>query len=230
MNRDSIIAQLYTGKNFTDVIAKMDPPHLREDLKQEVIMIVCGWDADKIIKLHSEGVLDFYVARVIINQIQSSTSPFYKMYRQPFYELDSNRPGRAVFENGEVNGEMMNAAFKDKVIKREGHHLCTDGIDEDTADRMTKEGLEDVAMAIVEDWCNSKDNSLHYRGNLIKLYMKLCNYRAIQKETGIPFISCFKNIKQSIEMLREMVLNKPVFSKDELRQIQNETPKLKLDL
>jgi hypothetical protein len=216
MTRDVIIANLYESKNFNDAVNKVcDQPHWRDDLKAEVALIICQWENEKVIRLHADGVLEFYVVRVLMNQIQSNTSPFYRKYRQTHH---------AVFNE---EGKSPDDQYQPKTA-RINKELCEEDVD--TADRQTKEGLEDVAMAIVEAWSNSVDNSLHYRGNLIKLYMKLGNYRAIQKETGIPFISCFKNIKQSIEMLREMVLNKPVFTKDELRQIQNNTPKLNIKL
>jgi hypothetical protein len=224
--RDSIIANLYTGKNFTDCISKMEPEHLRDDLMQEVIEIVCSWPDDKIIKLHTDGVLEFYVARVIINQIQSNTSPFYKKYRQVHHTFNSRNEGRKEYydaNNDEVTSAYLIAATK---LDEQLNHQDTDNFD----DRQTHEALQDVAMGVVESWAESKDNSLHYRGNLIKLYMQVGTYRAMEKKTGIPFISCYKNIQQSIEMLRGMVLNKAVISRDELRTIQNDVPKIKIKL
>lgn len=90
MTRNQIIEKLFTGKNFNDCIQRMEPAHLRDDLKMEVIAIVCEWPDEKIIGLEERKELDFFVVRVIINQIQSSTSPFYKKFRQPVIELDIN--------------------------------------------------------------------------------------------------------------------------------------------
>jgi hypothetical protein len=228
MNRDAIISTLYTGKNFNDCLSKMEPAHLRDDLKAEVMLIICEWPDEKVIKLHTDGVLEFYVARVIINQVQSNTSPFYKKYRQISMELNKDTPGAHVFEYGEVNGEIMNNAFRDRQSKRVSA-MNAGNDDTDLEDRLTKEGLESVAMGIVEEWANSKDNSLHYRGNLIKLYMEVKTFRAMEQRTGIPFISCYKNIQQSIGMLKGMVMNRSVWSKEELRKIAS-GPKIKINL
>jgi hypothetical protein len=209
MTRDAIIATLYESKNFNDAVSKVcDQPHWRDDLKAEVALIICEWDNEKVIKLHTDGVLEFYVVRVLMNQIQSSTSPFYKKYRQIKEALCDDGEDRFGFHKIEI--------VKDA--------------EEDYDDRQTFEALQDVAMSIVESWAESKDNSLHYRGNLIKLYMKLGTYRALEKETGIPYISCYKNIKQSIQMIKCMVTNKPIFTRDEMKRIQEDTPKINIKL
>lgn len=97
MTRNQIIENLFTGKNFCDCIAKMEPRHLQDDLKMEVISIVCEWPDEKILGLYERRELDFYVARVIINQIKSNTSPFAKKYRREFVELNPSRLYDAVY-------------------------------------------------------------------------------------------------------------------------------------
>ena len=190
MTRDSIISKLYQGRNFLDCINKMEPAHLRDDLKQEVITVVCGWDDDKIKKLHHDGALEFYVVRVILNHIQSKTSPFYKKYRMTHDEYDPHAPKMQVAD------------------------AC------DTADRQIREDLEDLALEHI-------DSLYWYDAELLRMYMRLGNFRAIQKETGIPFISCYKNIQKSIAILRARVVPsqpEPVFTREELRQIQTPNP------
>lgn len=81
MTRTLIIEQLFTGKNFNDCISKMEPEHLRDDLKMEVIAAVCEWPEDKVTALHWEGKLEFYVVRVIINMLSNKYSPFFKKFR-----------------------------------------------------------------------------------------------------------------------------------------------------
>lgn len=184
LTKNKIIEDLYTGKNFCDCISKMEPEHLRDDLKQEVIAVVCGWDDEKILKLHQDKVLEFYVVRVILNQIQSKSSPFHKKYRA-------------------THKELADIEVKDQ--------SCSTALSE----RETKEALEDFALAEID--------KLHwYRSGLIKLFLQVGNYRAMEKEVGIPFSSCYKNIQQSITLLRSKVFdgeNKPLFSKEELKKI-----------
>lgn len=86
--RNKIIADLFTSKDFNDCIKKMQPVELQDDLKAEVALILCEKSDDYIISLHNSGpmALKYYTVRIILNLIQSNTSPFYKKYRQPLVE------------------------------------------------------------------------------------------------------------------------------------------------
>lgn len=61
---------------------------MRDDLKAEVILIVCEMDAEKVIGLHQRKELEFYVVRIILNLVQSNTSPFVKKYRKANTEIE----------------------------------------------------------------------------------------------------------------------------------------------
>lgn len=87
MTRNEIISNLFTGKNFCDCIKKMEPQHLQDDLKQEVILIICELKDEVLFDLHLNKKLEFFTVRVILNQIKSVTSKFYKQYRGVVIEL-----------------------------------------------------------------------------------------------------------------------------------------------
>ena len=186
MTKNQIIEKLYLSKNFNDCIKKMEPVYLQDDLKSEVIAIVCDWTEEKIVDLHTKNQLEFYVVRVIINQIKSKTSPFYTKYRKSFAELTGEEP-----------------------------HDCTD-----LKERELKELTEDIAIKDI-------DNLYWYDAEILRLYLELGTYRAIQEKTGIPFISCYVNIKKSLKTLKRKStekVSKPLFSKTELSFIQNNKP------
>jgi hypothetical protein len=67
------------------------------------------------------------------------------------------------------------------------------------------------------------DSLYWYDAEMIRLYLKLGSFRAIQEYTDIPFISCYKNIKKSLATLKKKAIEKavPLFSKEELLFIQN---------
>lgn len=165
MTRSQIIEQLFLSKNFNDCINKMDPDYLREDLKQEIILIVCEWDDDKIINLHNRGELEFFVVRVIINQIKSNTSPFAKKYRT-------------------FNEQLPDNDIMDDCAEIENQQL--------------QELKESFAVAEL-------DKLPWYNKGLIQLYLKHGNYRAIEKLTGIPFVSCYKTIKKSLNSIKQKI-------------------------
>jgi hypothetical protein len=183
LTKNEIITNLYNSKNFNDCIHKMEPVHLQDDLKAEVISIVCEWPENKVVQLHQDKALEFYVVRVILNQVKSKTSPFVRKYRSTStIEITQDLP-------------------------------C---IQEDCKEREVREEVERLAI-------NEIDSLYWYDAEMIRLYLKLGSFRAIQEYTDIPFISCYKNIKKSLATLKKKAIEKavPLFSKEELLFIQN---------
>lgn len=92
MNRQSILAEFYTSNEFTKALNKFQPASLRDDLKQEVIVILCELTDEKLIGLYNRKELVFYAVRIMLNMINSTkiNQPFYKKYRQTFVELPAN--------------------------------------------------------------------------------------------------------------------------------------------
>lgn len=188
-SKNQIIEALFNGKNFTECISRMEPEHLRDDLRQEVILKICEQSEDKIIGLHQRGELEFYTVRIILNESRNKNNGFARKYLSKTVELSG----------AEVSD------------------------DSDFEQRMIREELEDYAISEIE--------SLYwYDSELLKMYMNLGTFRAIQELTGIPHVSCFKTIKKAMATLKRRATveiaarPKPVFSKRELSQIAgNET-------
>jgi hypothetical protein len=194
----------------------MEPVHLQEDLKQDVICIVCEWPDEKVIKLHRDNALEFYVVRVILNQVKSNTSDFTKKYRQQLVEINesytdfySNTSDRETRKGEGANKSIQNM-YDRKYTKLHDFEL------EDQRLREFREKLEDLTL--------NEINSLYwYDAEMIRLYLKLGSFRAIQDNTGIPFISCYKNIQKSLLILKSKAdgHSKQLFSKQERSFIQN---------
>ena len=87
MTRNQIIADLFTSKDFNSCIKKMKPESLQDELKAEVALILCEKPEEVIIELWELGKLKFYTVRIILNLMQSSSSPFYKKFRVSNVEL-----------------------------------------------------------------------------------------------------------------------------------------------
>ncbi len=164
MTRQQIIHDLFTGKNFTDCIGKMEPQHLQDDLKQEVILIVCEMPEEKIIGLHSRNELEFFVARIIITQVRGNRTPFSKKYLQRNEELTS-------------------------------HEVADNDIDEH---REFREMMEGVALGELK----ALEKTHWYEYGLIQLYMKHRSFRAIERETGISYVSVYKSIRKALVNIR----------------------------
>lgn len=53
-----------------------------QDIVQEVYLILLEYDDEKIADLWENGEMRFFLARIISNQLNSVTSPFYTKYRK----------------------------------------------------------------------------------------------------------------------------------------------------
>jgi hypothetical protein len=65
----------------------------------------------------------------------------------------------------------------------------------DIKERLHKENLEDKAIGGI-------DNLYWYNQELVRLYLKHGNYRAVQEVTGIPFPSIYKAIQKSLKEIK----------------------------
>jgi len=96
----------------------MEPEHLREDLKQEVILIICELPEAKIIDLNSRKELEYYAVRVILNQINSNTSPFAREYKN---NIGAGLAGSEIIEDDsepeEIKCREEKEKLEDKVLR-----------------------------------------------------------------------------------------------------------------
>ena len=79
--RTQIITDIYNSKELKEVISKMNPSHLRDELLSEVMLVVCQLDESRLYKMHEEGYLKYYVIRTILNMVRSNDSQFHSKFR-----------------------------------------------------------------------------------------------------------------------------------------------------
>ena len=63
-------------------IAKKPVTGTLEDLCQMVYLILLEYDEGKIVDLWENGQINFFLARILLNQYRSTNSPFYKLFRK----------------------------------------------------------------------------------------------------------------------------------------------------
>lgn len=88
MGRNEIIADLYTDKDIDTAIGKMNPPELREDLRQEMFLVLCELSEDRLFTMYEGGYLKFFLVRTMLNMIKSDRSTFHKRFRAVFTEFN----------------------------------------------------------------------------------------------------------------------------------------------
>jgi len=85
--RDEILRLMYADPDISEAIGKMDPPDLRDDLRQEIFLVLAEMDEALLIQRFNEGWLRYYIVRTMLNMIKSDRSTFFNRFRRGFEEL-----------------------------------------------------------------------------------------------------------------------------------------------
>ena len=85
VTRMEIVNTLALQKRVEAMVENICHHELTPDLKdlcQMVYLILLEYDEDKIVDLWEHNEINFFIARIIINQFRSSNSPFHTLYRK----------------------------------------------------------------------------------------------------------------------------------------------------
>lgn len=85
MTRRQIVNELARNKVVEVMvcnIARADINADLQDLAQMVYLILLEYEEDKILDLYENDQIRYFIARIIMNQYKSSTSPFYKLFKE----------------------------------------------------------------------------------------------------------------------------------------------------
>jgi hypothetical protein len=88
-NRDCIITEIFHSSELKQVINKMNPAHLRDELLSEVMLVICQLPEERLIQMYEDGYLKYYVVRTILNMMQSDKSSFFFKFRNSPVEFNN---------------------------------------------------------------------------------------------------------------------------------------------
>lgn len=162
MTKHEIISNLYESKPFNDYVNRMEPAHLRQDLKQESILLLLELPDDRVQSINASGGLLYYSFRVILNLVKNNRCRFHRLYLTPTTDAIPE------IQYHELNG------------------------------RVVREMKEDEALA--------KISGLYwYDREIVRLYLKLGSYAAIEKETRIPQKACCRTVTKAVKQIRDAI-------------------------
>jgi len=90
MKKDTIITQMYQDKDINQAIRKMQPVELQDDLRQEIFLVLCEMDSERLCGMWSSGYLKYFIVRTMLNMAKSDRSTFFNMFRKSFGEYCDN--------------------------------------------------------------------------------------------------------------------------------------------
>lgn len=85
MNKVEIVGRIASEKMVEQMVQNIAHQSLSADLKdlvQMIYLILLEYDEEKIVDLWEHQQMQFFLARIIINQYRSSNSPFHTIFRK----------------------------------------------------------------------------------------------------------------------------------------------------
>ncbi len=87
MTKNDIISQLYLSEDINSAIGKMEPYYLQDELRQEVFLVLCEMDEDRLFQMFNDGYLKYFIVRTILNMAKSDRSNFSRTFRKVYEEV-----------------------------------------------------------------------------------------------------------------------------------------------
>ena len=112
MNKSQIIETLYLDKEIDKAIRKMQPVELQDDLRQEIFLVLCEMDDSRLIDMHKNGYLRYFLVRTMLNMIKSNRSGFYNLFRKQFVEFAEHVDDEPDVEHNEHLIEKLNKSYE----------------------------------------------------------------------------------------------------------------------
>lgn len=109
LTREKIIEQMYQDKDIAQGIAKMQPADLQDDLRQEMFLVLCEMPQEKLLQMHGDGYLKFFLVRTMLNMMKSDRSTFYNKFRKVFTEMNetNDKAEEADHDFEELSGKLV---------------------------------------------------------------------------------------------------------------------------
>lgn len=82
MNCNQLIEKLYTNKKISDLISKIKPVELQDDLKQELAMALLNMDCNKLKDIEKNGNLIGFALAIVWKMGTLQKTDFYKTYKK----------------------------------------------------------------------------------------------------------------------------------------------------
>jgi len=87
LTKNEIITQLYLSKDINEAIGKMEPYYLQDELKQEVFLVLCEMEEERLLQMFNDGYLKYFIVRTILNMAKSDRSNFSRTFRKVYEEV-----------------------------------------------------------------------------------------------------------------------------------------------
>lgn len=188
MTKNNLLSDIYQSKEISDVLIKIQPESIRDDLKQHVFLLLLEKSDEFILELHHIGKLKNYIVKVICQLVNFKKDKFYTINGK-------GRDGRCIEISYDFSVQKLNY--------KEDSYKDNEDIKLEVA---CKKELDRIKKIDFPSQTGKKCTSVSmYHGILLELYVEKGNYRAVSKETGIPCKSVYNAVQMAKEEIKRKV-------------------------
>lgn len=110
MKCNELIENIYTHPKITELLSKIKPVDLQDDLRQELALTLLNYDCDKLLKIDKEGNIINYALKTLWNIGTYSEGEFNRKFKKLDLKIND------YLRSQQWNGISLNKATKAKEI------------------------------------------------------------------------------------------------------------------
>ncbi len=175
---DIVAKEIETNQRYNEMFLKFvpDDKSLRDDLKQEIYLILCTMDQDKLKSIWDKNELRYYVSCLLMRNVLSKTSRFHYKYRK--YKLTELNVGDGLSNYNDVE-------FENDILDKIDFVNKIDWINEQLSKILSKNPKRILEITIFNDY---------YRNKI--------TFDELQKKYNISGGSCQTYVKRIVKILQ----------------------------
>jgi DNA-directed RNA polymerase specialized sigma24 family protein len=182
MNFNQIVSEQFESKDL-ELFFKKIAEDWWDELRQDVFLIICNYDKDKILDLYQKKALKFFIIRIALNQFNSKTSKFYYQNKKNSFEaMDIYMMGNGDDDN--LDTHMFQSGLYEN--QEEPEYL-----------------IKEEKLQLVE---NELESLRYFEREILKLYLQLGTYKKVSQDTGIPIRTVANAVKNGISNIKEKTI------------------------
>lgn len=181
LSKSHVLTTLFTSTEIEEVLKKINPAYIRDDVRQHVFLILFEKDEAFIIDLHERGKLRSYVAKTLYNTAHYSESSFNRQLRRRTEIPTDSFEGDSKPENDEST--KVNQTFGAPPDQEEPYDY----------------------EALVESCSLNLSKIYWYNRDMLRLYVELGSYQKVSDATGIPKRSVYDAVKKAKEDMKKLL-------------------------
>ena len=89
---NKLLTEIYNCGKIKELLKKIGAGENEEnlnDLEMDIYLYLCEYEEDKLFKIWNSGDFNFWMSRVICNQIHSATSKYFATYKNETIEISA---------------------------------------------------------------------------------------------------------------------------------------------